>query len=144
MKISRFERSVLKWARETRFGPKIERLTDERVESWKEISSTLVAEWENGSSEPTFSQVKKLAEIYKRPLAVFFLDGPPVEKTNPPDLRTIGSHDNKNLSPEALLVVRKTRRIQQVAAGLYEGLGEKLSFKYRRFSLDENESDLGE
>ena len=144
MKTSRFEPSVLKWARETRFGPKIERLTDERVESWKEISSTLVIEWESGGSEPSFSQVKRLAEIYKRPLAVFFLESPPEEKRNPPDLRTIRSHDNKNLSPEALLIVRKTRRIQQVAAELYEDLGEKLSFKYRRFSLDENASDLGE
>ena len=144
MENARFEPEVLKWARERRFGPKIEELTARWVESWSDLSPTLIAEWENGNGQPTFAQIRKLAEIYKLPPAVFFLDGPPHEKQNPPDLRTLGSQVNKTLSPEALLAIRKARRIQEVAASIAEDLGEKPSFTYKRFSLDANAADLGE
>jgi transcriptional regulator with XRE-family HTH domain len=126
MESPRFEPTVLKWARETRFGSKFETLEAHGVDSWTEISPTLIAEWEKGVGQPSFGQVRKLAEIYKRPLAVFFLSTPPEEKRNPPDLRTIGSQDNKALSPEALLVIRKARRTQEIAAVLSEELGGTL------------------
>jgi Zn-dependent peptidase ImmA (M78 family) len=145
MENPRFEPLVLKWARESRFGPTIETLTAQWIDSWGDLSPALIAAWESGVSQPTFPQVRKLAEIYKQPPAVFFLDSPPPEKRNPPDLRTVDSGDNKTLSPEALLVIRKARRIQEIAADLSNELGEKLFFKYRRFSLDDNNaSDLGE
>ena len=140
----RFEPLILKWAREKRFGPKIEILETVWQDSWREVSPDLVRAWENGSSQPTFAQARKLAEIYKRPLAVFFLASPPDEKQNPPDLRTIGSHDNEFLSPEALLVIRKARRIQEISVGLSEDLGERPSFKYRRCSLSDDPAELGE
>ncbi|MBI5220443.1 MAG: ImmA/IrrE family metallo-endopeptidase [Candidatus Liptonbacteria bacterium] len=140
----RFEPVVLKWAREKRFGPKMEILLANWVESWKEVTPDLIKEWENGIAQPTFAQVRKLAEIYKRPLAVFFLDGPPKEKKDPPDLRTINSEDNKLLSPAALLAIRKARRVQEVSADLHEELGERPFFKYARHSLDENASELAE
>jgi Zn-dependent peptidase ImmA (M78 family) len=144
MESPRFEPLVLKWARESRFGPKTDTLTAQWAGSWTDLSPTLIAEWERGIGQPTFAQIKKLAEIYKRPPAVFFLDSPPQEKQNPPDLRTIGSRDNKTLSPEALLAIRKARRIQEIAASLSDDLGEKLSFKYQRLTLRENASELGE
>lgn len=132
MEIFRFEPAVLKWARERRFGPKFEVLETNWLKSWAEISPTHIADWEKGAAQPTFAQIRKLAEIYKRPLAVFFLDTPPYEKQSPPDLRTIRSEDNKFLSPEALLVIRQARRVQTLAAALSEELGEKPFFKYPR------------
>src|SRR5580698_6552718 len=105
-----FEPEVLKWAREKAFGPQISTLADKIPASLPEISAAQVAEWEKGDARPSFVQVKHLAKLYRRPLAVFFLPKPPQEKDNPPDARTIGSRDNRILSPEGLLVIRKARR----------------------------------
>jgi len=137
-----FEPPVLRWAREKRFGPKIEILKEQWADSWTEASPDLIAEWESGVGQPTFAQVRRLAEIYKRPLAVFFLDSPPDEKQNPPDLRTIRSQDNRILSPEGLLALRKARRVQWVAADLVRELGEKPKFKYQRHEIEEDPAEL--
>jgi len=142
MDVPKFDALVLKWAREKRFGPKIEALRENWAESWEDMTPEMIVKWENGAAEPTFGQVKALARIYKRPLAVFFLDGPPPEKGAPPDLRTIGSRDNKFLSPDALLAIRKARRIQEASAVLSEELHETIAFKYPRFSLSEDPSTL--
>lgn len=139
-----FEPTILRWAREKRFGPQIDIAAAKLAESSVGISLELIRSWENGYAQPTFSQVKKLAEFYRRPLAVFFLDGPPEESSNPPDLRTIGSKDNEFLSPEALLVIRKARRIQEISEDLYEELGEKPKFKYTIHTLAEDPVKLAD
>ena len=36
-----------------------------------------VKEWEDGQTKPTVAQLRKAAEVYKRPLGVFFLPEPP-------------------------------------------------------------------
>jgi len=144
MDSSGFEPLVLRWARETRFGPSIQTLQANWAESWDDFSPRNIEEWEKGVGQPTFSQVRKLADIYKRPLAVFFLSGPPDEKRNPPDLRTIDSQANRLLSPEALLVMRKARRTQEIAADLLSELGESPAFKYRRYSLRADASALAD
>jgi len=138
-----FEPSILKWAREKRFGPKIEVLENNLCKS-SNLSVDLIKEWEAGTKKPNFSEVKKLAEIYKRSLAVFFLDSIPEENKNIPDLRTIGSKDNKSLSPEALLVIRKARRIQETAQGLFEELNQDLNFKYPKHQISENPEKLAD
>jgi Zn-dependent peptidase ImmA (M78 family) len=139
-----FEPSVLRWARQASFGPSIQALRAKWAASWDDFSPNDVEGWERGIGQPTFSQVRKLAEIYKRPLAVFFLSDPPAEKRNPPDLRTIGSQDNRVLSPEALLVIRKARRTQEIAADLLGELGESPAFKYRRYDLQTDASALAD
>jgi Zn-dependent peptidase ImmA (M78 family) len=144
MDSSRFEPRVLKWAREKRFGPKFETLVLQWAESWDQMTPDLVQQWEAGAGEPSFSQIKKLAEIYKRPLAVFFLDSPPDEPQSPPDLRTVGSQDNISLSPDILLVIRKARRTQEIAAELSRELGEAPTFKYGKHSIEGNPADLAE
>lgn len=131
-----FEPSVLKWAREKRFGPRTETANEKLLSA--SIYPDMVRQWEAGEAQPTFVQVKKLSEVYKRPLAVFFLSSPPEEEASPPDLRTIGSTDNETLSPEALLVMRKARRVQEVANELVEDIGERKVFKYARHTIADN------
>lgn len=36
-----------------------------------------LASWESGEARPTFAQLIKLAQVYKRPVAVFYLPTPP-------------------------------------------------------------------
>src|SRR6056297_3666798 len=80
--------AVLVWARETA-SMEIEEvaarfpsanITPERIEAW-----------ESGASEdiPTLAQLKKLSEIYKRPLAVFFLHEAPRAFPVPRDFRRV-------------------------------------------------------
>lgn len=67
------EPSVLRWARTTvglvpiAAARKIG-VPDDRVE-----------QWENGEAQPTIAQLRKAAEVYKRPLGVFFLSEPPLD-----------------------------------------------------------------
>src|SRR5260221_14775083 len=137
-----FKPVVLRWAREKTFGPRMDALAEKLDTSWKTIGPEIVREWENGTRQPTCAEVRKLAEIYKRPLAVFFLDSPPDEPTDPPDRRTIGSRDNEDISPKGLLVIRKARRTQAISAGLYEELGESPSFRYPTYSINDNAKEL--
>jgi Zn-dependent peptidase ImmA (M78 family) len=127
-----------------RFGPRFSVLEAKWEKSWIEFSPALVAKWEEGVAQPTFAQVRKLAEIYRRPLAVFFLDSPPVERQTPPDLRTIRSQDNRLLSPDALLVMRQARRVQMLVADLYSELGDKPYFRFLPKSLNDDPIALGE
>ncbi len=63
--------SVLRWARES-LGLHISDVAGKLKRSLDEIVS-----WEEGRAAPTYPQLEKLAyQVYKRPLAVFFLTQP--------------------------------------------------------------------
>lgn len=63
--------SVLRWARET-VG-----LTALAAARKIDVPDGRVDEWEAGTTAPTIAQLRKAAEVYKRPLGVFFLPEPP-------------------------------------------------------------------
>lgn len=136
-----FEPAVLKWARESR-GMRAELVAEKLAESWKHITLDTLQNWESGSEEPTPSQVKKLAEIYRRPLAVFFLARHPEENPLPPDRRTLQLGGNKAFSPDALLIIRRARRIQELTDELDEALSAPRRFKYSKHAITENPATL--
>jgi hypothetical protein len=65
-------------------------------------------------------QARKLAALYKRPLAVFFLSEPPVEAALPPDYRRGAGGDAGALSPAVRWRVRHLRDLRQAALDLAE------------------------
>jgi Zn-dependent peptidase ImmA (M78 family) len=67
------EPSVLRWARES------VNLTALAAARKMKLPDNRVQEWEAGAVTPTIAQLRKAAEIYKRPLAVFFLPEPPAD-----------------------------------------------------------------
>lgn len=72
----KIEPSILIWARES-LG-----LSIAEVASKLDKDKETVRQWEIGKTTPTLAQLEKLAyTIYKRPLAVFFLQRPPKENT---------------------------------------------------------------
>jgi Zn-dependent peptidase ImmA (M78 family) len=145
-----FEPSVLKWARE-KLNMSVEILATRLAEHWKDITPELITSWEKGIDKPHPTHIRKLAEIYKRPVAVFLLAHPPEENDLPPDRRTIGSREGPIFAPETILVIRKARRVQKLAEELEEELGATRSFKYQKHKITENpvllaakiRSDLG-
>src|SRR5437667_187434 len=99
------QHEVVRWARVSAG------LGVEDVAARLHVSSEVLDEWETGQSNPTLSNLQRLAEICKRPLAVFFLPKPPKELPTPTDFRRLPSAKRSSLSPEFHLALRRAQRL---------------------------------
>jgi Zn-dependent peptidase ImmA (M78 family)/transcriptional regulator with XRE-family HTH domain len=69
--------------------------------------------WESGDDAPTYPQLEKLAyQVYKRPLAMFFLPSPPEESTPEHEFRTLPQADLKSLHRDTYLQIRRAHAYQ--------------------------------
>lgn len=75
------EPSVLRWARES-IG-----LVPVAAARKIGVSDNRVAQWEAGTAAPSLAQLRKAADVYKRPLGVFFLPEPPADFDTMRDFR---------------------------------------------------------
>ncbi len=73
-----------------------------------------VDKWELGAAKPTVRQLETLADLYKRPLAAFFLPARPEEAPFPTDFRVLLSDEPRKLSRRVRLALRRARRIQRL------------------------------
>lgn len=121
-------REVMQWAR------KSAGFTPEHVAKKLGTSSEAVLAWESGGRQPTIKTLEKLAEYYKRPLAVFFLPNAPPEVPPPKDFRVLPGK-TEPLSPKSLLAIRRARRLLSVAATLRADLGRELIPKLEKAAL---------
>lgn len=71
--------------------------------------------WVVGEERPLQGQVTKLAEVLKRPRALFFLPRPPVAATLPPSFRHPPGEQGQ-VSAAARRKVRQARRVQQAVS----------------------------
>jgi len=83
--------------------------------------------WEDDTSEkrPTVKQLRKLANIYKRPLAVFYLSEPPKTFQAMHDFRRLPGDWTQQESPELRQEIRRAHYRREVALALYAALGDK-------------------
>ena len=86
---------------------------------------TLIA-WEIGESQPTIPQLRKLGEIYKRPLAVFFLPEPPKDFDAQREFRRLPGLLPQKETPELRLALRTALFRREIARDLYERLQEDI------------------
>ncbi|MEH2546808.1 Zn-dependent peptidase ImmA (M78 family)/transcriptional regulator with XRE-family HTH domain [Bradyrhizobium sp. AZCC 2262] len=78
--------------------------------------------WENGEGGPTYAQLERLAyEIYKRPLAIFFLPSPPDEPKPRTEFRSLPDADLSSLQRHTVLLIRKGHAFQAALEELYQG-----------------------
>ena len=91
---------ILKWARE-RSGYSVEAAA-------KAINKdkSFITECESGDRSPTYVQLEKLADKYKRPVALFFFNQPPEEPKLEEKL-ALRSRDVKKLEPRTLFLFRQ-------------------------------------
>ena len=69
--------------------------------------------WESGEAAPTYPQLEKLAyQIYKRPLALFFLPAPPEETVPQREFRTLPDADMQTLARDTYLHIRRAHAYQ--------------------------------
>ena len=82
--------------------------------------------WERGESRPTIPQLRRLAEVYKRPLSVFFLSEPPKGFDPQREFRRLPGLTPQNESSELRLALRSALFRREAARELYKTLGEPL------------------
>ena len=75
---------VLKWVREKRI-----RLKAEHAAKKLDIDIERLRAWENGTEQPTFRELKRIAKIYRTHISVFYLPEPPTEFQLPTDNRVL-------------------------------------------------------
>lgn len=81
--------------------------------------------WEAGALAPTAGQLRTAANVYKRPLAAFFLPAPPEEPQPPHDFRRLYGNEPPPPSPVLLLELRRARRRRALALQLYNELDQR-------------------
>jgi Zn-dependent peptidase ImmA (M78 family)/transcriptional regulator with XRE-family HTH domain len=111
--------SLLVWARE-KAGYSVEQASKRAS-----IKSERLAAWEAGTQKPSFAQLRKLAEIYRRPVALFYLDEPPVRFEAMHDFRR-GSSELAGVvaSPELSFEIRRAYDRREWALELLTDIGE--------------------
>jgi len=69
--------------------------------------------WESGELKPSLAQVRKASEVYKRPLAVFFLPEPPQDFATLQDFRSLPAEIPREYTPNLRFLIRRTRARQE-------------------------------
>ncbi|MBL8164048.1 MAG: ImmA/IrrE family metallo-endopeptidase, partial [Anaerolineae bacterium] len=90
------------------------------------ISEDKLRSWESGDAQPTVTQLRKISNVYKRPLAVFFLPKRPSKFDKPfsaldlRDFRRLPDTEKQKLSPALLLELKKAEERREVVLSLME------------------------
>jgi Zn-dependent peptidase ImmA (M78 family)/transcriptional regulator with XRE-family HTH domain len=108
---------VLRWGRESA-GYETE-VAARRMQ----VPISRLEDWESGNAHPTMNQLRKLADIYKRPLSVFFLPKRPRDVGNDPqDFRHLPGRRTGDFSPALRFQLRLARERRQIAIDLMKEL----------------------
>lgn len=128
--IIKIEPSILIWARET-IGLSVEDVAKKIGKSIEDVKN-----WENGLEFPTYAQLEKLAyNIYKRPLAVFFLPNPPKESTPKQDFRSIPENELDELTPDIRLAIRKAKYNQLILRNINDNINPVSNPIFKNFKI---------
>lgn len=101
------EPAMLKWCRNNM------RMTTADVALSLQREEAEVIAWEDGSKSPTFAQLRKLASLYKRPVAVFWLPENPQDFTMLKDFRRLQGGKRQEFSPALAYLIRTCRERQE-------------------------------
>ena len=97
--------NIVKWARE-RSG-----YTLQEVAKSLNRDVATISNWESGAGAPTYVQLEKLADKYKRPIAMFFFPEPPNETDFVGQL-ALRSSEIEQLDPSIRILLRQARARQ--------------------------------
>ena len=107
--------TVLIWARETAG------FSLEGAAAKLKIEEERLTAWEQGGDQPSIPQLRKLAETYKRPLAVLYLHEPPTNSFQAMhDFRRLPDLGMRRFSPELTLEIRLAQQRRELALELFE------------------------
>jgi Zn-dependent peptidase ImmA (M78 family)/transcriptional regulator with XRE-family HTH domain len=122
---------VLRWARES-IG-----LSVSDAATMMERSEDEISDWELGKRVPTYAQLEKLAyQVYKRPLAVFYLPERPNETSPATEFRTLPESDIGQLQRDTYLKLRAAHAYQLALFELFGGRNPQQQKIWTTLSLD--------
>ncbi len=75
------------------------------------VRAEKLQEWESGRSLPTMTKARKMSQVYRRPLAVFYLPHPPKDFSLLKDFRTVEGKAPK-YSPALVFLMRQIQERQ--------------------------------
>ena len=130
------EPKLLIWARDSA-GYSVE-------EAAKKISvkPERLKSWEKGEKRPSIKQLRKIANVYKRPLSVFYLSELPKDFQPIRDFRHLPEKVTIIESPKLKFEIRRAQEQREIALDLYEELeGKKPAFSAKA-SLSEDPEQL--
>lgn len=90
---------------------------------------------ESQKVEISISQLERLANVYKMPLAYFLLHEIPKDVVLPKDFRIIYSIEDTKFSPIVMLAIRRARYIQSI---LQELSNEEFKYDFEKVSVDDD------
>ena len=82
------------------------------------VKTEQVSSWESGEARPTIRQLRNLADMYKRPIAVFYLPEPPRGFQAMKDFRRPRIVESGTMSPALTLSIRLAQERRQIAVEL--------------------------
>ena len=89
------------------------------------VTASSVEAWESGEKRPSLAQLRKMAGLYKRPLAVFYLPEPPQTFTPLKDFRTVDGRGLTLQTPRLALETRRAHQRREAALDLAQVIGEE-------------------
>lgn len=108
------------------------------------LAPHVLAAWEKGEAQPTIVQLRKLGDVYKRPLAVFFLPEPPKEFDAQREFRRLPGLTSQQESPELRMALRTALYRREIARDLYARLQENIQATSEAVHPDEDEEIVAE
>ena len=122
---------VLNWLR-TSAGWEVE-----EVAKKLRTSVEVVKDLESGKRNPTMGQLNVLSEIYKRPIASFFLSKPKQERPMPNDYRFLPNKTNI-FDRKTILAIRRTRSLQNLSKELSLNINYATKTEIKRSKLTDS------
>jgi len=106
------------------------------------VKPARLMEWEQGQQRPSITQLRKAANVYKRPLAVFFRQRPPAQPAPLHDFRRFPDEAQLSLSSDLLLALRRARSRRAVAVELARDLDRAVTTLPLRATLADDPEEV--
>ncbi|MGO7170136.1 ImmA/IrrE family metallo-endopeptidase [Rhizobium leguminosarum] len=129
--------ALLVWARETAgfdLSTAAEKL---------DVDEEKLAAWELGEDQPSIPQLRKAAELYKRPLAVLYLPEPPLTFQPMHDFRRLPDLGLRRFTPELTLEIRVAHQRRELALELFQDADEEPNIFSLTTSIKDNPETVG-
>jgi Zn-dependent peptidase ImmA (M78 family)/DNA-binding XRE family transcriptional regulator len=90
-------------------------------------SEQKISDWERGIIKPSIPQLRKLARLYKRPIAIFFLPEPPLTFDAMKDFRKVFDVELLPQSPALFVEIRRAHYKREIALELANEINEEIT-----------------
>ena len=112
----------------------------------KKIKSSIqnLEDWETGKAKPTIPQLRKLAKLYKRPIAIFFLPEPPLTFDAMKDFRKAFDLELVPQSPALFIEIRRAYYKREIALELANEIQEDIPFFTESIGISDDHDNISD